>query len=1313
MLRLGIMDDRWHRGIDCRAMGRCALLLVAAVIAFSCAARNAQAEPTEQRIRIAWGGKQPRMWTGKISLDAGEFRDVAVLGTEPDAPGSIWQEQGSIRIGSISPHLFDGIDVTVIAEPTSQLSVELQPQEGGSPTVVTIPVSEAAQDPASRSLDDQGKLDDQGNRILILRTPGDQVRIKTDRKDLIFRPGESFSFGVALALDEVEEGTSVDLSAALVDDVSGKVEWSKDERLAVPVSDSPTSEISIPLPKAEGVYTLRLRAKRPSGFNARFGPLTTTKSMAARDVQIVVFDPSNRAAGGATTWRQVLEIDPVNPGWWQRLPNWTQVHRLPGFPMGPLGSTEMVTSHHPLRTLTVLPSTPPPGEPHWRAFPLPVQGLRRPHIVEVEYPVGIEQHLGLSILEANSTGRVEPISRDSGVYVEGSATEPPAELATHRFLFWPRSNSPLLLTVNRHPTAPGLFGRIRVYACGDRIGAINPVPLPNSARRTVAAYFTRPLFPEAFGAPDRVDAASGQSVDGWNTFYDGATRLSEYLSYAGYNAAVVSVLADGSSIYPSRLLMPTPRHDTSSTVDGGSDVPKKDVVELLLMSLERRNQSLIPALQLAAPLPRLETKRRATDPRVAGLELIDRNGRTWLDVYSPDRGLAPYYNLLHPQVQAEIVSLVDELLDRYGNHPAMAGLAIQLDGRGFSQLPGLEWGFDDATIAAFERATGIMVPGNGSVRFAQRADYLLGQQREAWQQWRADSLSQFFDTLARRIQVVNPDYQLILTTEMLFTGPGMKSRLRPQVLGRTKLNEQMLSLGIDAERLAKSPGIALCLSQHEGPSAPLVDRAIDLEINGAARAEQTRIVESTPRTALFEHRPQRLRLHTFDEMSPFGAQNTFTSLVAEPSPSGAAARRRFIEAIATRDPWIILDGGELLPMGQEDEEREVLTILGQLPRGGSNETVTNQQPIVVRTFEFEGQLYCIVINECPWQADATVTLKAPERTTVDVLGEADPFDAAGQRSVIQGTHPLAIRLGPYGIWAGRLSSTDVSVKGIQVAVEPRADEELRARVRDLVDRDLTEPSFYKALTNPGFEPIPLAPGVGGWELLGSPNPSAASIDTSRPLAGKGCLQIKEVTVQSPPFKTPPTGQLGLSLNVRAEGTTGQTQLRIIFEANADGEQYRRHTILGGNGADAQPLTERWGYYAFGVEDLPLDSQGLMRVRFELTGPGTVWIDDVLLYDLLFPIPNYRRSDPERLALVKVQHAAQSAYDSGRMSDCLRILDGYWSQFVSEYTPLSKPSIARPAAPEQPPVAETPATEDVKAPTVGERVKEWIPGFLRF
>ncbi len=69
----------------------------------------------------------------------------------------------------------------------------------------------------------------------------------------------------------------------------------------------------------------------------------------------------------------------------------------------------------------------------------------------------------------------------------------------------------------------------------------------------------------------------------------------------------------------------------------------------------------------------------------------------------PQRGLAPYYNVLDPRVQEAMLDVVRELVARYAQHPSFAGLAMQLSADGYAQLPGPDWGMDDATIARFER----------------------------------------------------------------------------------------------------------------------------------------------------------------------------------------------------------------------------------------------------------------------------------------------------------------------------------------------------------------------------------------------------------------------------------------------------------------------------------------------------------------------------------------------------------------------------------------------------------------------------------
>ena len=156
---------------------------------------------------------------------------------------------------------------------------------------------------------------------------------------------------------------------------------------------------------------------------------------------------------------------------------------------------------------------------------------------------------------------------------------------------------------------------------------------------------------------------------------------------------------------------------------------------MLLRLFDREDLQLIPMVEFAAPLPELEAVRRRGRAGRRG-DRVDRRRRAPPGARSwpPRRGLAPYYNVLHPRVQQAMLGVLRELAGALRRaHPSFAGLAVRLSADGYAQLPGPDWGLDDATIARFERDTNLRVPGSGPQRFAQRAAFLAEPpHRQAW-----------------------------------------------------------------------------------------------------------------------------------------------------------------------------------------------------------------------------------------------------------------------------------------------------------------------------------------------------------------------------------------------------------------------------------------------------------------------------------------------------------------------------------------------------------------------------------------------------
>jgi hypothetical protein len=393
-------------------------------------------------LQIKWGGGTPRQWTGRAAVDAGTLSDLKLLGTATDVAGSIWLDEGQLRIGALSPHRMDQIEVTAVGPSSAQLSIEFADRTA-TPVRAQLPISELVHHPH------QMRLDDEGNTLEISVKPAPPLQITIQREakangSLVFAPGEQLSFELGLELPNALHGTTLDVQTTLAPARRKDSVWTDSQKLAVPVDGRDIKlNINVPLQQAEGEYTVRVVVSRPSGYFRDKFFTGATAALAERAFDIVLIDSRPRAQAAPGRWNQVLEIDPSNPSWMERLPSWTQLRRIPGLNLnhGPIGSVRVGAIDTPLGRFVELPPAIAGADPHWQAFSLPIESVGVPYLLEVDYPADKEQHFGLSIVEPNSNGVVEGVQRDSGVYVEGLGSREAAKKQTHQLLFWPRTQA--------------------------------------------------------------------------------------------------------------------------------------------------------------------------------------------------------------------------------------------------------------------------------------------------------------------------------------------------------------------------------------------------------------------------------------------------------------------------------------------------------------------------------------------------------------------------------------------------------------------------------------------------------------------------------------------------------------------------------------------------------------------------------------------------------------------------------------------------------------------------------------------------------
>jgi len=875
----------------------------------------------------------------------------------------------------------------------------------------------------------------------------------------------------------------------------------------------------------------------------------------------------------------------------------------------------------------------------------------------------------------------------------------------------------MVLVTNLRARSPAIYGKIRVLGGWEHLPPASLGPKHQQSTRMLTAFLDRPLFPENFSADELFDAWSGRSLDDWRTFHQGGSRLVEQLRHVGYNGLMIAVAADGSGIYPSELLEPTPRYDTGMFLAAGSDPVRKDVVEMLLRMFDREGLQLIPMVEFASPLPELEAIRRQGDDRQQSVEWIGPDGRTWCQTNPTRRNLAPYYNVLQPQVQEAMLGVVRELIGRYARRPSFAGLAVGLSPDGYAQLPGSQWGMDDETIARFENDTQVRIPARGPSRFADRAQFLNGEHRQMWLQWRAIQLSRFYRTIHAELTAARPDARLYLAGAGMLSGPELESQLRPTLPRRATMSEAMLEVGIDARHYQSEPGLVLLRPERIAPTGNLNARAVDLEMQRTPDVDRYFQPLSVP-GSLFFHEPQEVRLESFDAQSPF--RPSYALLVSQPIPSGGENRRRFVHSLATLDSQVLVDGGWLLPLGQEASLGDLVAVYRRLPAARfarvEEQSERDSPPVTFRWAQHAGGTYLYAVNDSPIRVAAEVRVNAPSDCRLKELtgGRAvDPLrrDASGTS--------WRVELQPYDLVAVQFSTPGVTFAQPKVIFPAQVEAALKPRIDALGGRTASlraGPVWLDVLENPGFErPPDKDNNMTGWFALRRMG-AAIEPDASQRHGGKASARISSTgpvaSLVSRPFEPPKSGRLSLSVWLRIADPKVQPPLRLAVQGKrGDRWDYYRAAPIGADptGLPASPVGTDWQRFVFPIEDLPLERLEQLQVRFDLMGAGDVWVDDVELSDLRF-------SDNEVKELSKMITLMHVHLHSGQIGDCLRLLDGYWPRFLEQNVPLRPGMMATDEPASAPPAPKaSAAVKPTPPPRTGlfERVRNILPKPARF
>lgn len=856
----------------------------------------------------------------------------------------------------------------------------------------------------------------------------------------------------------------------------------------------------------------------------------------------------------------------------------------------------------------------------WTSVGLKVAHPGRPHKLRVTVNGGHPSALGVGLVSWHSSTHADEsqtvglgISPNHGhgqarLLLDACASAEPiaegAEPITFSWPVWPDAVDPVLVLFNRG-AAPVRLGNVELI---EPAAADSPAPAVDrsvGSSREIGLDLSGPRDLDRFGGVD--DAVVT------------ARNLGAYLAAIG----------------ASRVVLPRPAADLARRPgldgQGVEDSLGPDRIDLLIRSLESLGIAVWIDLKFDGGLPGLPPP-ESPEAADRGLVTVDRAGRT-----------EPSYNVLHPDVQASMIRVATEAATIQRIRPNVAGLLVRLGPA--PTLPGSpDTGLDDDTFTRFVReklddATARNAPGRGvdEGRFAARHHFLSGPARLPWLAWRASRVATLYGRMSRAIRQGNGGLLLAIATPSMDEGPAGHEARRADLAG-LPADQAWRNVGLD---LAEWPGGADAPAVLRGVNLASSDLGRDLatspelDARVAGRPDRGLIVATEPRTAATAG--SSIRFHA----PPVGIDPHGDELLAHALAS-IDARRVFLSAASAT--------------GREERLREFARVFHALPFATGPAPARLPSGVSVRSW-IQGQATFVALaNDTPYAITIDTTLRVPDGLPIEDLARGTVIDGNGEN----GVRRLAIDLPTSGVVGLRIKAATARVASAQPRYSNAVQAQLEAQSRDLSVRlsRLSRPSgpTESGPPNPGFEPdgnqnaeirvVRNEPGLNGWKP-GGDGTHTAEIDSHAPHSGQGCLRLASeeppASVISEAFVPPPGPSITARFWLRSQPAGVPVRFRIDGEA-AGVPQARQTEITPG---------QSWSEYLVRLADLSPRGLDRARIRFELVGPGQVWIDDLSL-------SGGGPTEEERLiARRRTLLAAVQAYREHRLADFARLAGSHW------------------------------------------------------
>ncbi len=1058
-------------------------------------------------------------------------------------------------------------------------------------------------------------------------------------------------------------------------------------------------------PSGDGNYELRWELRRPSNQRSVMGvPVSLLRAedppLAKSRTPVVVLARQPIAAGtsGVDPSNEASEllgrIEPLGRSW--------SVSRLiPRWPTGRLASqtessgtfTKKMVAGRAVAELAA-------GSRYTHT--LPITNPRRRHRVIVHIPDGQPMRLGIVILDSPPDAGDPKVIRDAtALRMRLKTNDTP--WATVEVDFYPQSDSPQLLLINRDTNLPAAFEAIDVRVIDDK-----QFVAPEMATSSIQSLGGR-LALMQFGLQQWLDRCGDLPPDQstrpfeQTDYLHPALRLIAAIRAGGYGGVILTVNENGRSLYPTNLMT--------------AEDKQSSALEMLLRLFERENLAFVPCISPTSPLTHLEQSisfAHAEGRKSSGISLSSPWAGQAAEqaITSDDARRLGIYNPVHPLVMRHAVELVRELAKQCENRSCVRSLAIMCDEPGCLRLPVAGAMSDSVTLDQFHASQ-----PPGSPARSQTLAWIRGDGAAAFETWRSNQLAKSYEAIVAAIGdqslwLMSTNSQLAEKVSVAEKVSEPDSAKHPQ--GRTGYRGQT-PFPLTPVRLYRR-------SQLE----PLAARCHDEVVSNATHAIGGSSSDATQTTA-FYFAPTTLVAASDDALGL-----TQTVPLLDPLTAQMVVPR----LIQRSDRTNLVIGGDLA-IAPNDVRRRSLLRFQNLPAAMMTEVAATDgsaKTVKLRWLRQGSEVYLQAINFSRWPATIEVAMIG-----IDAASSVLADDPAA--TLADGVWQSSLQPGELVTLRARSATASgpvVAAWSARVAIDELQSTGITELVKSLVDglAAITVPQFTPLVENGGFETVSAtgiaatanvtttniiagSPIVAGWLVAQHPA-NCVAIDDSIAHEGSRSIRLSNrdgrpggTWIMSRPIRPPSTGRLAVSMRVRGEPSEQPDkkepiELRMALECVCEGTAMRQvvstNVRRDGRWSDA-PLR-------IAIESLPTHDVDSLRLAIDVMSEGTVWIDSIQCEAEFM-------AESERSGLQSQMFLAARGIGDGDWTAAAKLLESHWVQQVLA-APADAPRPIIPALESNPNqlLDTAPAMPDKQAtppsrPGVADRLRSWLPRPLRF